>query len=207
VRRFSLGRRLAICTAVAVAAVLTEGVVAVLLLFLAIMLAFDSVIPVPGMTWSEADDRFCRLVRRRRHAAFVRRLHRLAPERLDLLDDQSGWASIAERRALGVQLIPIESVTGTVEAFHARLYDRSFRPDAAARERWKGLWMAHARGAALPPISVYRVNGQHIVRDGHHRLSVARDHGDATIEADVVELRRARAGGSPYAAAGVPLRL
>jgi hypothetical protein len=29
------------------------------------------------------------------------------------------------------------------------------------------------------------------VRDGHHRISVARDHGLLTIEADVVELRHA----------------
>jgi hypothetical protein len=37
---------------------------------------------------------------------------------------------------------------------------------------------------------VYRVGAEHVVRDGHHRVAVARDRGQATIDADVVELRR-----------------
>jgi len=32
-----------------------------------------------------------------------------------------------------------------------------------------------------------------VVRAGHHRVSVARAHGQTTIEAEVVELRAARA--------------
>ena len=70
--------------------------------------------------------------------------------------------------------------------------DRSFRPDTSASERWKSLWMAHARGQPLPPISVYRVGDEHILRDGHHRVSVMRDHGALTIEAEVVVLVRPR---------------
>ena len=48
--------------------------------------------------------------------------------------------------------------------------------------------MAEARGLELPPVSVYRIGGRHILRDGHHRVSVARDHGRTEVEADVVEL-------------------
>ena len=40
----------------------------------------------------------------------------------------------------------------------------------------------------LPPISVYRFEGRHYVRDGHHRVSVARALGQADIDADVTEL-------------------
>jgi hypothetical protein len=40
----------------------------------------------------------------------------------------------------------------------------------------------------MPPISVYRVGEEHVVRDGHHRVSVARDLGLGAIDADVVEL-------------------
>jgi ParB-like chromosome segregation protein Spo0J len=43
-------------------------------------------------------------------------------------------------------------------------------------------------GVGLPPISVYRFEGRHYVRDGHHRVSVARALGAADIDADVTEL-------------------
>jgi hypothetical protein len=76
-----------------------------------------------------------------------------------------------------------------VEELQARAFDGRFRPERASAEHWKRLWLAHAHGATLPPISVYRVGAEHVVCDGHHRISVARDHGLETIEADVIELR------------------
>ena len=91
-----------------------------------------------------------------------------------------------------MQPIAIASITATAESLKARAFDRAFRPEAESSEHWKRLWLAQAHAAALPPISVYRVGGQHVVRDGHHRISVARDHGLLTIEADVVELVAAR---------------
>ena len=53
------------------------------------------------------------------------------------------------------------------------------------------MWIARSRGISLPPISVYRVGDRHYVRDGHHRVSVARALGESTIEAEVVQLRPA----------------
>jgi hypothetical protein len=44
------------------------------------------------------------------------------------------------------------------------------------------------RGEALPPISAYRVGEIHFVRDGHHRVSVARALGRDWIDACVVEV-------------------
>ena len=41
----------------------------------------------------------------------------------------------------------------------------------------------------MPPIDVYRVGDLHFVKDGHHRVSVARAHGDVDIEARVREVR------------------
>jgi hypothetical protein len=166
----------------------------VLLGIVAMLLLLDAVVPMPPGTRTQADDRFRALVRRRRRASRMARLRGVAPETLDVLDDRAGWAATAERRTLGVQSIAIASVTATVEELKARAFDRAFRPDAASSEHWKRLWLAQAHGATLPPISVYRVGAEHVVRDGHHRISVARDHGLLTIEADVVELRRAARG-------------
>jgi hypothetical protein len=41
----------------------------------------------------------------------------------------------------------------------------------------------------MAPIDVYRIGGLHFVRDGHHRVSVARAHGDAVIEAYVRDVK------------------
>jgi hypothetical protein len=183
-------RRLSGCAALAVAAGALQGTLGVLLGIVAMLLLLDAVVPMPAGTRSHADDRFRALVRRRRRADRMGRLSGRGPERLDVLDDAAGPLAAAERRALGVQAIAIDSITGTVEAVKARAFDRAFRPEAASREHWKRLWLAQAHGATLPPISVYRVGEQHVVRDGHHRISVARDHGLVTIEADVVQLRR-----------------
>jgi hypothetical protein len=192
-RRSALhGWRLVLCAILVGTAIVFRGSIGVLLAIMALMLVMDSMIPVPHPPWAEADDRFGRLVRERRHARRMRRLRGLAPEQLELFDDRGGWAAIATRRNLGVQSIAIDSITGTVESSKAMLFDRSFRPDNSSAERWKSLWMAHSRGEALPPITVYRVDGEHILCDGHHRVSVLRDHGSTAIEAEVVELRRPR---------------
>jgi ParB-like chromosome segregation protein Spo0J len=45
------------------------------------------------------------------------------------------------------------------------------------------VWVAEQRGQALPPISVARVGDAYAVRDGHHRVSVARARGALTIDA------------------------
>jgi hypothetical protein len=157
--------------ALAAAAVVVGGPGAVLIVAVMFVVVLDAVIPLPSSTRSEADDRYRKLVRARHHDRRA--------ERLDLLDETTGWVG---RRALGVELIEIDSVTGTVEPLKAEEFDRAFRPDGAAPFRWKGIWLAHAHNASIPPVSVYRV--------GHHRISVARDRGLTTIEADIVELRQ-----------------
>jgi hypothetical protein len=181
-------RRLTGSASLLAAAVVLGGTPGVLLGIVATLLLLDALLPMPAGTSSHADDRFRAQVRRRRRARRIARLRGRAPDCLEVLDDGAGWAATAERRALGVHVIAIDSVTGTAEALKARAFDGAFRPEADSKEHWKRLWLAHAHGAALPPISVYRVGGQHVVRDGHHRISVARDHGLLTIEADVVEL-------------------
>ena len=160
-----------------VAAPVIGGSLGALLVIAAVFVVLDAVIPMPHQPWAEADGRFARAARRRR-----------GPQ-LEVLDDGAGWAARADRRSLGVQTIPIESISGTCEPSKARHFDRDFRPDRSVAKRWKALWMAEARGLGLPPVSVYRIGDRHILRDGHHRVSVARDHGRAEIEAEVVELR------------------
>jgi hypothetical protein len=182
------GPRLAVCAALLAAAVVVGGDLGGLLAVFVLIVVVDALLPMPGARWTDADDHFRRQVRRVRRERRARRLRGLAPERLDVVDDRTGWASQAERRALGVRPIAVASLTATVEAAKAREFDRRLRPDRAAPEHWKRLWIAHAHGLSLPPVSVYRVGDVHVLRDGHHRASVARDLGEETIDADVVEL-------------------
>jgi hypothetical protein len=181
--------RLGLAGGLAAGGVLLGGLATVLLAMTAAVVALDALVPAPGGTRTAADDRFRRLVRERRLAALASRVRGRAPQHLDVLDDRAEWAAVAPRRALGVLAIDVLSVTGTVEPFKARTFDRALRPERASREQWKRIWMAHAAGAPLPPVSVYRVGSAHVLRDGHHRVSVARDLGLERIDADVVELR------------------
>src|ERR687894_487379 len=93
------------------------------------------------------------------------------------------------RGAPGRHAITLDSIVGTAEQAKTGTFDGRFRPASSSRRRWEGLWIAGRRGASLPPISVYRLGDRHFVRDGHHRVSVARSLGMAAIDAEVTELR------------------
>jgi hypothetical protein len=56
-------------------------------------------------------------------------------------------------------------------------------------ERWSRVDSAYHEGVELPAVSLYKVGDEYYVRDGNHRVSVARYHGAAAIDAEVVEIR------------------
>ena len=90
-------------------------------------------------------------------------------------------------RRLGLQTIPLDSIVGTVD--RSREFDRAFRPTSSrVRPRWERIAMAQRKGQAMPPIDVYRIGELHFVKDGHHRVSVARELGHEVIEAYVTEV-------------------
>ena len=91
-------------------------------------------------------------------------------------------------QTLGLQAIPLDSIVGTVD--RSRDFDRAFRPTSGrTRPRWERIAMAQRRGEDMPPISVYRIGDLHFVRDGHHRVSVARALGRTHIDAYVTEVK------------------
>jgi hypothetical protein len=137
-------------------------------------------------TWlqAEAEKAFGRATRARRRARTLCRLRRRGCdccERLAVADGAAG------RRAhgRGVREIPLAQITGTLEPNRAEHFDPEFRPAARIRARWVGVWLAEARGAVLPPISVVPAGDGYAVRDGHHRISVALARGAVTIDAVV----------------------
>jgi hypothetical protein len=93
-------------------------------------------------------------------------------------------------RTLGVQTIPLDSIVGSVD--RTREFDRSFHPTSQrVRDRWERIALAQRKGESMPPIQVYRIGDLHFVKDGHHRVSVARAQGRQEIDAQVTEVRTA----------------
>jgi hypothetical protein len=85
---------------------------------------------------------------------------------------------------LGVQLVPIEQIWGSEGRwadFDALFYPRQQH----TQERWLNVATARIMALALPPIELIQVGDGYFVRDGHHRISVARALGEHYIEAEV----------------------
>ncbi len=167
----------------AAAAVAAGGLPGFLLAFTAALVAVDRLLDLSGSTAVGADHAFKRLTRER-----YGRLRRRPGTPLAYLPDDTGWAAVAPRRRLGVQAIAVDSIVGTTDPHKAAAFDRDFRPPQWSRERWKQLYLTAERGMPLPPVSVYRVDDRHYVRDGHHRVSVARAIGADAIDAHVTVL-------------------
>lgn len=90
----------------------------------------------------------------------------------------------------GIQMIPLHKIVGSVGRY--RDFTRTFLPRRSqVRERWKRLDAALNRLEIWPPIEVYQIGDRYIVRDGNHRVSVARANNLPEIEAHVVEIRPA----------------
>jgi hypothetical protein len=142
-----------------------------------------------GLTSADAQDDFMR-ARRRRALAHLRARAVRRPGDLDLIlpfDEVVKALGRVGERDLGVQVIAVDSIVGTVD--RATGFDRSFRPTSGRmRTRWERIAAAMRRGEPLPPIDVYRIGDAHFVRDGHHRVSVARALRIEQIEAHVVEV-------------------
>ncbi len=87
----------------------------------------------------------------------------------------------------GMMQIPIDHIIGSVSRYHD--FDRAFLPrQTHTRDRWENVDRAHLRDVILPPIEVYKVGETFFVKDGNHRVSVARERGQAFIDANVIEI-------------------
>lgn len=136
-----------------------------------------------GSAQIDAERAFARETRARRRASLARRLRRgrASSARLPVYDE-----TVRRRSGIPARVeIPLDAIAGTVEPSRALLFDGDFRPSGLSRHRWERVWLAEHRGTVLPPISVVRVRDGYAVRDGHHRVSVARARGALTIDAAI----------------------
>ena len=86
------------------------------------------------------------------------------------------------------QNIPLEKIVGSVGRY--RDFNQAFLPrNQALKERWQRVDVAMGEfSSGVPPVELYQVGELYFVRDGNHRVSVARSRDNITIEAYVTQV-------------------
>jgi hypothetical protein len=128
--------------------------------------------------------------RARLRAVFGRALALLRNEKDQLL-------SLKEVKALlrphsesyrGLKTVPIGNIVGSEGRYLD--FNRVFLPKHEhLRGRWTRVDLAHYQQIHLPPVTLYEIGGVYFVRDGNHRVSVARTQGAEFIDAEVISLK------------------
>jgi hypothetical protein len=89
--------------------------------------------------------------------------------------------------ALGHQTVPVKHIVGSEGRYSD--FDRRFLPRTeAVEQRWRSVERAMDRLIDLPPVDLWKISDVYFVRDGNHRVSVARWMGQGHIDAYVTEL-------------------
>jgi hypothetical protein len=127
-----------------------------------------------------------------RPGARIRRVRRLGGVPLPYLDELHPDARRRTQRELGVRTIDVGEIAGTAVG-PARQRGSDFLPLKPFRGanwagRWQRLGLAADRLVVLPPIDVLRYDDRYWVVDGHNRVGMALYRGQASIDADVVDL-------------------
>ena len=130
--------------------------------------------------------------RARRKASLRRWRDRLrrdsAHERLLSFDEAKGAQVQWSQAYRGMRTVEVEKIAGSVGRY--RDFDGSFLPRKESMgDRWGRIDRAYHRGVELPAVSLYKIGDAYFVRDGNHRVSVAKYHKAAAIDAEVVEIR------------------
>jgi hypothetical protein len=136
-----------------------------------------------SLTRSQAGEQFRRLhgqaVRHRFWSALTGKQQSLLN-----LDDAQQQMTTGSRSHRGVQLVPLAQIRGSEG--RSNDFDVEFRPlREHNRDRWVDIAIARSEDRALPPVSLVQINNLYFVRDGHHRISVAKMMGQVDIEAEV----------------------
>jgi hypothetical protein len=159
-----------------------------------------------GLPQTDAQFDFGRARRRRALSQIAARLRRQT-DLTAILPFEEVVRALGRRgeRNLGLQTILLDSIVGTVD--RSREFDRRFRPTSGrVRPRWERINTAQRKGQPMPPIDVYRIGELHFVKDGHHRVSVARALGYDDIDAYVTEIITELGAGSEIRLSELPLK-
>jgi len=88
----------------------------------------------------------------------------------------------------GMQAVPVDLIVGSEGRY--KDFDNHFFPkNLHLKKRWENIDLAHLQDVILPPIKLYELGGLYFVRDGNHRVSVAKSKGIECLDAEVTSLQ------------------
>lgn len=91
------------------------------------------------------------------------------------------------QRDIGLQTVPLDRIVGSVGRY--RDFDRAFLPtQRQTTDRWINISKARYQDVPLPPVDLYKIGDVYFVKDGNHRVSVARERDQVDIDAYVTEI-------------------
>ncbi|UCC62142.1 MAG: acetylxylan esterase [Anaerolineae bacterium] len=94
--------------------------------------------------------------------------------------------NLRNARYLGLQNVSLDEIVGSVGRY--RDFTRAFLPrQDDMGDRWRRIQRLTTSGSGFPPIELFKVGQAYFVRDGNHRVSVARQNDAPSIEAYVWE--------------------
>lgn len=137
----------------------------------------------------------------------VQRLRRFLPSRRPVEMVKSfdhelkATGSLISQRDIGLQVVPIDRIVGSVGRSRELRRDFLFRHQRGLSERHHRIGRAMRAGKSLPPLHLYELlrsageqphsdrPGEYYVVDGHHRVAMARRLGQVYFDAHVVQFR------------------
>ncbi len=126
-----------------------------------------------------------------RNKAFINELqHFLNPEETKMISFKQIKSLLKPQNQtyIGMKTIPISKIVGSEGRY--KDFDNQFFPKSSfLKERWEHVDEAVIKDIILPPIRVYELGGLYFVRDGNHRVSVAKSKGVEFIDADIISLQ------------------
>lgn len=127
---------------------------------------------------------------RARREAFVAQLIALVHRRSnDLLpyEEIRSRLNVRGQHYCGYQTVPVNQIIGSEGRYTD--FDRHFLPrHNSTKERWISIDRAYYDDIRLPAVELYKIGDIYFVKDGNHRVSVARRRGQAEIDALVTEI-------------------
>ena len=87
----------------------------------------------------------------------------------------------------GIQTVALDKIVGSEGRYND--FNRAFLPKREhLRSRWRLINIAALEDVYLPPIKLFKIDEIFFVRDGNHRVSVARLRGQVDIDAEITEI-------------------
>jgi hypothetical protein len=129
------------------------------------------------------DTRYRRLLRQSTWARRFAQFRGHANGLRSLAQALEGYA-VRGQRDEGYQSVDLGRIVGSEG--RCEDFDNKYRPlKGHTEQRWYRVARAMLSGVVLPPVVLIRIGDEYYVRDGNHRVSVARAFGQAAIEAEV----------------------